>query len=149
MSAHADDNADKKTLGPNWPWWEPYVFTAFVLAAFVVLLMVFGFIARIPFAEHILFALMTIAAVIEAFRRSTRVPSLGGQVFLVVFFGLASFAYFSKNQFWFGIGYAVLATVWVCLSINAGIARHKLRKAASAKLERAVETLRRAINSDK
>ncbi len=98
MSIHADGNTDEKTPGPKWPWWEPYVFTACVLAAFVVLLMVFGYIARIPFAEHILFALMTIAAVIEAIRRSTTAPSLAGQIFLVVFFGLASFAYFSGNQ---------------------------------------------------
>ena len=45
----------------KWPWWGPYVFTAFAAAAFVALLVVFGFIAEIPFALHVLFALMTLA----------------------------------------------------------------------------------------
>ena len=111
--------------------------------------MVFGYIARIPFAEYVLFALMTIAAVIGAIRKSATVPSMAGGIFLVVFFGLASFSYLSKTQLFSGIGYAVLAAVWLCLSIYAGVARHKLRKETSAKLDRAVETLRRVVQDDK
>jgi len=72
MNIDTDHNTDAKTPSAKWTWWKPYIFTAFVLAA-----------------------------------------------------------------------------VWLCLLIYAGVVRHKLRKEVSAKLDRAVETLRRAVQDDK
>lgn len=149
MNTQTDETPGGKTRGARWPWWEPYVFTAFFLAAVVALLMVFGYIARIPFVEHILFALMTVAAVIEASRRSSTVPSLAGNISLTLFFSVACFAYVSKAELLLGIGYAVLAVIWFCLSINAAVARRRMKRERSAKLDRAVETLRRAVENDK
>ena len=148
MNVHPEEDSDARSPGQKWPWWEPYVFTACIAAAFIALLMACGYIGRIPFVEHVLFALMTIAAVIGAIRRPTTALSLAGNIFVSLFFALASLAYLLKAHPLLGIGYAVLAGIWLCLSINAGVTRHRQKREASAKLDRAVETLRRAVHDD-
>jgi len=50
METSENKESDVKAAGRSWPWWEPYVFTAFAAAAFRTLLVVLGFVAEIPFA---------------------------------------------------------------------------------------------------
>ena len=148
MNVPPEEDSDSQSQDQKWPWWEPYVVTGCIAAAFIAFLMVCGYIGRIPFVEHVLFVLMTIAAVVAAVRRSTTVFSLAGSILLFLFFALASLAYLLEVQLLLGIGYAVLAGVWLCLSINAGVTRHRQKGEGSAKLDRAVETLRRAIQDE-
>ena len=145
MNIDDDRESTVTTDGPKWPWWEPYVYTAGVFAAVIVLLMGFGVVARLPFAEHIVFGLMTIAGLVEAVRKSASAPSLAGNISFVVFFGLAGFAYFSMGQRFLGFGYVLLTVIWLYLSANAAVTRHKLAKESSARLGRAVETMRRVV----
>ena len=148
MNTQRDKKSPSKDAGRKWPWWEPHVFTAGVLAALVVLMIACGYITRIPFVEHILFALMTIAAIIQVVRRSSTATSVGGNVALSVFFGLASLAYSSKSELLLGIEYSVLSVIWLALAIHAGVIRHRMRKERLARLDRAVDTLRGVFRDD-
>ena len=130
------------------PWWERYVFTACVLGGFAVFLIVCGYIGRIPFAEHALLVLMTIAGVVEAIRTPLKARSVLGHVLLMGFLALASCAYISQGAHLLGAGYSFLAIVWLCLAISVVRMRHRLGKEGSLKLERAVESLRRATQDD-
>ena len=145
MSRESSNDSAKTMAQPGYPWWEPYVFTAGVLLAFVVVLIAFGHVATIPYIEPILFVLATTAAVIAAFRKSSTSPTVIDKALLVTFFSLASVGYISKAANLLGFGFAGLALVWLCLSIHAVVIRHARRKEQLAKLDRAVETLSRAL----
>ena len=148
MNRESSSDTVKSRNQPEYPWWEPYLFTAGVLVAFVMVLIAFGFVARIPHIEAILFVLATIAAVVSAFRASSTNPTVIGKVLFAGFFTLASVAYFSKPERWLGFGFAGMAFVWLCLSIHAGAIQRARRKERLAKLDRAVETLSRALPSE-
>ncbi|MDG1898036.1 MAG: hypothetical protein P8J37_24300 [Fuerstiella sp.] len=110
--------------------------------------MAFGYVARIPFAEHIMFSLVTIAAIVQALRRSTPSSSLPCNISVIAFFGLASFAYMSTKQLLPGAGYALMSVIWLGLTIYAAMVRHRLEKESSATLARAVNSTRRAMEND-
>ena len=137
-----------KEAGRRWPWWEPYVFTAFAAAAFVALLIVLGFVAEIPFAVHILFAVMTLVGLLEAVLKPSKPGSVFGCICAMVFFGLAGMAYVSQAQVLLGIGYSTFAAIWAGLSIKAGITRHRMRREQLARLDRALDSLRGAVQED-
>ena len=141
MKFHPDEVSDGEYVVSKRPWWEPYIFTAFVFAGFIVLLILFGYVASIPVIEPVLFGLITIAAIIEAFRKRSGDPSVVGNFMFSIFLGLASAACFSKANLVIGTGYAVLCVIWLCLSINAGYLRRTMNKDRQAKLDRAVATL--------
>lgn len=144
MDPEVTENNDRR----KWPWWEPYVFTAGVLAAFVVVLIAFGFLTRIPYLEPALFVVMTFAAAVNAFRRCSTTSSLAGNLCLTMFFGLASAVYLAKSEFLLGGGYGTLAVIWLCLAVRAGIIHREFQKERSDKLDRAVEILRRATQDN-
>jgi len=148
MHSESSNDTTNSRNQPEYPWWEPYVFTGGVLVAFVIVLIAFGYVARIPYIEPILFVLATIAAVVAAFRASSTTPTVIGKVLLAGSFTLASVAYFSKAERLLGCGFAGMALVWLCLSIHAGAIQRARRKERLAKLDRAVETLSRALPSE-
>ena len=148
VNTQRDENSAAKDVGRKWPRWDPYLFTAGVLTTLIVLLIVFGYVTRIPFVEHILFVLMTIAAVVQAVRKSSTLSSVGGNILLSAFFGLAGVAYFSKSELVLGIEYSVLAIIGLSLAVHAGVIRHRLRKEGLVRLDRAVETLRGVVRDD-
>lgn len=148
MNTQRDISSASKDDSRKWPRWGPYVFTAGVLAALIVMMIVFGYVARIPFVEHILFGLMTIAAVVQVVRRSSTASSVGGNVLLSGFLGLAGLAYFSKSELVLGIEYSALSAIWFALAIRAGVIRHRMRKEGLRRLDRARETLRAAVRDD-
>ena len=148
VNTQRDENSAAKDVGRKWPRWDPYLFTAGVLTALIVLLIVFGYVTRIPFVEHILFGLMTIAAVVQAIRRSSTLSSVSGDILLSAFFGLAGLAYLSKSELLLGIEYSVLSVIWLSMAAHAGVNRHTLRKEGLARLDRAVETLRGVVQDD-
>ena len=148
MNVRSDSEVTEENGRRKWPWWESYVFTAGVLATFVVVLIALGYIAGIPHLEHVFFALMTIATLVRVFRRSSTPPSLAGNILLAAFFGLAGAAYLSKSEFVWGISYAILALTCLFLAVRAGSILRARRKERLAKLDRAVESLRRAVQDD-
>ena len=148
MNTSKNKESDVTKGGRKWPWWEPYVFTAFAAAAFVALLIVLGFIAEIPFAIHILFAVMTLVGLLEAILKPSKPSSVFGCICATVFFGLAGMAYVSQAQVLLGVGYFTFAVIWASLSIKAGITRHRMRREQLARLDRAVDSLRRAVQDD-
>jgi len=148
MEISKNKESDVKEAGRSWPWWEPYVFTAFAAAAFVAVLMVLGFIAEIPFAVHILFAVMTLVGLLEAILKPAKPGSVFGCICAMVFLGLAGTAYVSQAQVLLGIGYLTFAAIWAGLSIKTGITRHRMRREQLARLDRAVDSLRRAVQDD-
>ena len=148
MKTSEDNESDVKAAGRSWSWWEPYVFTAFAAAAFLALLIVLGFVAEIPFAVHILFAVMTLVGLLEAILKPSKPGSVFGCICAMVFFGLAGTAYVSQAQVLLGIGYFTFAAIWAGLSIKAGITRYRMRREQLARLDRAVDSLRRAVQDD-
>jgi len=148
MKTSTNAESDVTKGGRNWLCWEPYVFTAFAAAAFVALLKVLGFIAEIPFALHILFAVMTLVGLLEAILKPSKPGSVFGCICAVVFFGLAGMAYISQAQVLLGVGHFTFAAIWAGLSIKAGITRYKMRREQLARLDRVVDSLRRAVQGD-
>jgi len=148
METSKNKESDVKEAGRSRPWWEPYVFTAFAAAAFVAVLIVLGFIAEIPFAVHILFAVMTLVGLLEAILKPSKPGSMFGCICAMVFFALAGTAYISQAQVLLGVGYFTFAAIWAGLSINAGITRHRMRREQLSRLDRAVDSLRRAVQDD-
>jgi hypothetical protein len=148
MNVRSDSEVTQEHGRRKWPWWEPYAFTAGVLAAFVVVLIAFGYIARVPYFEHVFFVLWAIAVWVGVFRGSSTPPSLVGNICLAAFFGLAGVAYLSKSKYVLGIGYVGLAPICLFLAIRAGTIQRARTKEGLAKLDRAVETLRRAVQND-
>ena len=148
METSKDKKSDVKAAGRSWPWWEPYVFTAFAAAAFLALLIVLGFAAEIPFAVHILFAVMTLVGLLEAILKPSKPSSVLGCICATVFLGLAGMAYVSQTQVLLGVGYFTFAVIWAGLSIKAGITRYRMHHEQLARLDRAVDSLRRAVQDD-
>ena len=128
------------------------MFTGGVLVAFVGFLIacaIFGdFLERIPFGWAVWLGLFTVAGVFDFFRKPDRMPSATWPLLLSLFFGVAAFAYHTNPDRWFGAWHAVLASLFVCLAMKSAIRRHRLRKERLARLDQAVETLRRAVGRD-
>jgi len=148
MNTSKSKESDVTKNGRKWPWWEPYAFTAFAAAAFVALLIVLGFIAEIPFAIHILFAVMTLVGLLEAILKPSNPGSVFGCICAMVFFALAGTAYILQAQVLLGVGYFTFAAIWAGLSIKAGITRHRMRREHLSRMDRAVDTLRRAVRDN-
>ena len=129
---------------PEWPWWEPYVFTSFVIVGMIVFMMVCGWIGRIPLMEHVLLGLMTLAALFDFFRKPGELPAVGGKLGSSLFFGFISGLYFSDGQWIPGISYSIMSGIWFVLLILAIIERRKIRLETLRKLDKAIESLRDA-----
>ncbi|RMG38534.1 MAG: hypothetical protein D6725_06955 [Planctomycetota bacterium] len=152
MDQSSTENPERKSSGRSWPWWKPYVFTLGMLLAVVVFLIACGifadFLERIPFAWPMFFSLWTLAAIIESFRESRAASSLVGNLLLSLFFGLAALAYSIKPDPTLAVSYGLLAVIWLCLAVKAGTMRRKRQKQQLPKLDRAVETMSRAVGQE-
>lgn len=137
--------SDSPATARNWPWWEPYAFTAGVFAAFVALMAFLWLVGRHPFAEHVFFVGMTVASVFEAARGTSRSPSVLSHFSCLLMATLAAVGYLSQDNHLLGIGYAALAGAWASMTINAVVTRRRQRREASARLEASIERMRRAL----
>ena len=149
MNTPRADNPDRIKCRHNWPWWEPYVFTAGVLAAFVVFFIACGIFGsaldRFPFGWTIWLALFTAAAVADLLRRSSRSYSLIWPLLLSMFFGAAAIAYRTRPDRWFGVWHGALAILFLCSAVKSGVLQHRMKKEGLARLDRAGETLRHEV----
>lgn len=142
MSQAPPNETGKRPTSIEYPWWEPYVFTAFVIVGVIVFLMVVGWIDRIPLMEHILLGLMTLAALFDFFRAKHEMPAIAGKLGSTLFFGFIAGLYLFDRQWIPGIGYAVIALIWLVLLVLAAIERRRIRRETFKKLDRAIESLR-------
>lgn len=147
MTKQSDQISDPPSTARNWPWWEPYAFTAGVFAAFVALLACLWLVGRHPFAEHVFFVGMTVASILEAARGTSRQPAVLSNFCCLLMTTLAAVGYLSQANQLLGVGYAVLAGAWASMTINAVVTRRRLRREASARLDASVERVRRALGS--
>ncbi len=137
----AKQAGDGKVDGRAWPWWEPYLFTAFALAALLVLAVIFDFIARIPYLQPTLFGVMTITAVVQAFRRPLRPPMIVGELVVTLVLGCVSLGSFVLGDLPTGACCAALSAVWLGVTVRAAMVRHEMKQVRSARLDQAVEDL--------
>ncbi len=145
MPKHRDQSSNSPATSRNWPWWEPYAFTAGVFAAFVALLVCLWLVGRHPLAEHIFFVGMTAASILEAARDTSRQPAVLSNFCCLLMATLAAVGYESQGNQFLGVGYAVLAGAWTSMTINAIVTRRRLWREASARLGASVERVRRAL----
>ena len=148
MTNHNDQTPDSTPGVRNWPWWEPYAFTAGVFAAFVALLVCLWLVGRHPFAEHVFFVGMTVASICEAARGTSRQPAVLSNLCCLLMATLAAVGYLSQNNQVLGVGYAALAGAWASMTINAVVTRRRLRREASTRLDASVERVRRALGNE-
>lgn len=141
------DNQKKNAKAPEWPWWEPYVFTSFVLVGVLVFLMICGVIARIPLMEHILLGLMTLAALFDFFRKKGELPSVAGKLGSTLFFGFIGGLYLNQAQWIPGIGYCGMSLVWFVLFVLSVRERRRIRLETLKKLDQVIDSLRDAETS--
>tara|TARA_B100000809_G_C15013014_1_gene485636 strand:+ start:111 stop:701 length:591 start_codon:yes stop_codon:yes gene_type:complete len=148
---------DKRTTPrPTWPWWEPYVFTAGILAMVAMFLIVGGYLLPVvssyleanDLGDHIFLILTSLTLVLEAVRKSTRAPSLTGCVFCTVLTALFSLSYWSRDETYFGVGFGLLTATGIGLSVRAALIRTRLRVEQAEKIKQASETMRRVFGDD-
>jgi hypothetical protein len=136
---HGNSDADDRT-GRKW---KPYVFTGGLLAAFILLSLVWGAVERTGHSDLIFFLLMAAASVAPpySYRKVSRSAPWGYIVALLIF-GLLSCAYFTHDEPWLGVGYAVLAVILFARSIRAAKARREVQQEVLARADRAKLPLR-------
>lgn len=137
---------------PAPPPWEPYLFTGTVLVGLTAFLVACGLLAdwleRVPWIWPVLLTLLTAAGIYEALKAPPVTRPLAGFFFLTLFLTLSAAAQAGRSQPGMALWYGLLAAVWLFLSVQAAIVRHSWQKARSAKLARAVQTLRQATVKD-
>lgn len=137
---------ERKTA--KWPWWEPYLFTGFVIAGVVVAAMILGFIARIPFMEHILLGLMTLTALFDFFHKTEELPAVAGKLGSSLFFGIVGALYIAEFQYIPGVGYCLMSFIWFLLFLFALGDRRRIRKETLDKLDRVIDSLKKPSSAE-
>ncbi len=146
-----DPQLQKPAAEPHarkWPWWQPYLFTSGVLAAFVVLLLFFDFLASIPWAEPILFGLLTLAAVVHAFRKPLRPPSYWSELVLALALGLGCLACLAEQQVLLSVCYGALSLTWLGVALRCATLRRSMLKVRSAERNRALQAFEQQIQQN-
>jgi len=142
-----DAREPKESKHPlRYPWWEPYLYTGAVIIVIGISCFAFSFIARaVSYFEPIMFGVATALVFVSVLRRKTSNPRVIGKVLMTMFFMIASIAYVSNAERVIGLAFAAMALVWFCLSVHAGITKRLQREERLAKLDRAVNSLDRAM----
>ena len=127
-------------------WWEPYLYTSTVIFVIGISCFAFNFIASaVSYFEPIMFGVVTALAFVSVLRRKMSNPRVIGKVLMTMFLMIASIAYVFSAERVIGLAFAAMALVWFCLSVHAGITKRLQRQERLAKLDRAVNSLDRAM----
>jgi len=134
----------------GWPWWEPYVFTLGVLLAFIGFIVacgVFGdFLDHIFLGWPLFLGLCTIGALIGSFRKAGALASPVWSALMSVWMGMAAVVHVTKAEHPLALWYGLLAAIWCIITTRAVVMRGVTKRERLARMERTVETVRRAVD---
>lgn len=141
------DSTSRNSPGGNVRWWEPYVFTSGLFVCGIAAMWLMGQAAQFPLFQPALFVMITVSTIWGAIRQPYVIPTVWSPLlntFILSSFGLW---FLGDNQVLLGVAYLTLAVVWLGLTIHTYGRARRMRRERAEKLQRAVETLRHAVDA--